>query len=210
MPTNKLELLKNFTLFKNLDQNELKNIAEKLVEKHFEKGELIIEQNDTNQNVYFICSGIVRIYRMNPDGKEINLVVVGEGQTIGEMSPIIGGERTAFVEAQSDVETLILEGDILKNLIIKDTLAMNFIKILCERLSEANKHLEEVMSKNLKERTLTLLLSLSRQLSTKNLEITQEELANILSATRPRVSEVLQELHKEKIVDLGHKAIKIL
>ena len=207
---NKIEILKKFDLFKNLSEPHLKLIANKTSEKHFAKKELLIEQDDKNDSVYLIHEGLVRVYRLNEDGREINLAVVGPGEAIGEMAPIIGGLRTANAEAQSEVDVLILPGSELRDFFKKDELTMNFLKVFCERLVLANKHLEDVMSQSLKDRTLALLTSLSKQLLTKNLEITQEELASILSATRPRVSEALQELEKEKQIELAHKSIILI
>lgn len=203
----KIEILKKFELFKNLSSPQLKLISIKVTEKKFLKKDLLIEQDDSDDSVYLIYEGIARIYRLNEDGREINLTVVGEGQAIGEMTPIVGGVRTAYAEAQTNLSAFVLKGSDLRNLIKDDEIAINFLKVFCERLAYANKHLEEVMSQSLKDRTLALLTSLSKQLSTKAIEITQEELANILSATRPRVSEVLQELEKEKSIELSHRTI---
>ena len=203
--------LKEFLFLKKLNDQELDLLANEIVEKTIPKKDIFIEQGDEDDSIYFICDGLVKIYRLTAEGQNVNLAVAGSGETIGEMSPIFGGVRSAFCEAQSDVTALILPGESYRNLIREHPdIALAFLQVFCERLSQANKYIEEVVSLDLKERTLKLLYTLSKHFPDKNINATHEEIASILSATRPRVSEVLQELEDDGEILISHKNIKVL
>lgn len=202
--------LKQFSFFKNLKEADLWLISNKLIEKSFEKGNVFISQGDTDDSVYFITDGHVSIYKLTDEGKRISLAVEGPGEAIGEMAPIFGGVRTAYCEAQSEVKTLVLQGAEFRDLLTENPkLSFAFLQIYCERLSQANKRIEELISFNLKEKTHSLLKTLASFSDSGVVNASHEEIASILAATRPRVSEAIQELVSEKKLVIKDKSIYV-
>ena len=71
-------------------------------------GEVLVEQGDSADNVYFIQSGTVTASKSTPQG-EVVVGTVEAGQVIGEVTVVAGGLRTATLRASGPVEVLEIE-----------------------------------------------------------------------------------------------------
>src|SRR3989338_8306221 len=99
----KIKILKSFNLFSDLSDGELETIADYIQKKEFPAKTLFISQDEEGSNaVYFIYKGLVRVYRTTKEGREVNLSIVGEGETIGEMGVIEELPRSATAEAMQN------------------------------------------------------------------------------------------------------------
>lgn len=203
--------LKSHSLFKDLSLSQLKIIAESIKEVEFKMGQDIIEQDSVSDGAYFIVFGTVKVFRINEDGEEINLAVLGSGEIIGELGLIDNEPRSASINALKDTRLLLLTQkeflDILKNC---PDVAIILLKTLATRVRNTSKHLEELQSKNLYERTWATLQTLANFFPNQNIELSQEELATIIGGTRSRVTEVLNTLKKQGKIILSHKNIHLV
>jgi predicted acylesterase/phospholipase RssA/CRP-like cAMP-binding protein len=68
-------------------------------------GDVLVEQGDAADNVYFIKSGTVAASKATPQG-EVVVGTVEAGQVIGEVTVVAGGLRTATLRAVGPVEVL--------------------------------------------------------------------------------------------------------
>ncbi len=203
--------LKSHSLFKDLSLPQLKIIAESIKEVEFKTGQDIIEQDSISDGAYFIVSGTVKVFRTNEEGEQINLAVLGSGEIIGELGLIDNEPRSASINALKDTKLLLLTQKeflaILKNC---PDVAIILLKTLATRVRNTSKHLEELQSKNLYERTWATLQTLANFFPNQNIELSQEELATIIGGTRSRVTEVLNTLKKQGKIILSHKNIHLV
>lgn len=199
------ETLKKFDLFKELDKIQLNELAIVAEEKDFKKGEVLIEEGAVGFDVYLIYGGSVKIYRLSEDGKEVSLAVKGSGDIAGEMALFDHGVRTAYVEAIEDCKTYKIARSDFENILKNNPgMAIQLLRVLSKRISDNNQRLEAITTKSLKERVLSVLLTLQAYMP--KINISQEQLASLVGATRPRVTEALSELRSEgKINITGHE-----
>lgn len=71
-------------------------------------GDVLVEQGDAADKVYFIESGAVAASKSTPQG-EVLVGTVEAGQVIGEVTVVAGGLRTATLRAVGPVEVLEFE-----------------------------------------------------------------------------------------------------
>jgi predicted acylesterase/phospholipase RssA/CRP-like cAMP-binding protein len=71
-------------------------------------GDILVEQGDAADNVYFIRSGTVLASKATPQG-EVVVGTVEAGQVIGEVTVVAGGLRTATLRARGPVDVLEIE-----------------------------------------------------------------------------------------------------
>ncbi len=90
--------LRRIPLFADLDQSELERVASVFKEKHFSRGETIIQQGSGAAAFFVIDSGEASVA---VDG--LNRRVLQAGEHFGEMALIDAGTRTATVTAASDL-----------------------------------------------------------------------------------------------------------
>lgn len=206
------EVLQNTPLFSKLSGAEIKDIAQFFREKHLQKGSIFISQDDLSDELYVIVWGTVKIYRVSEEGEEINLSVRSSGEVIGEMAFLEQKPRSAYAEVISDDSLiLILERADFEVIIQKyHSVSLMMMKELASRLRTANEHLEDMISRNLHDRALKTIQTLTRFFQSGEIEMSQEELAEIIGATRSRVTEVLNSLEDEGKISIEHKKIKLL
>lgn len=115
--TKRALFLKKIHLFRELNDNQLLQIAEKFSEESFDTGGVILEQGKLADSFYLVYSGKVRVYRMR-EGKEQDLATLVNGDYFGEME-IIGkrGPRSASVSALEATTVLRLKGDDLAEIL---------------------------------------------------------------------------------------------
>ncbi|HJY99007.1 MAG TPA: Crp/Fnr family transcriptional regulator [Patescibacteria group bacterium] len=205
----KVEILKQFDLFKNLEEEAIDAVAAVAKEKNFGPKETIIQEGEAGTDIYLIYEGSVRIYRLSEDGKEATLSINGHGDIIGEMAIFDHGVRTAFVEALETTKTLCLTETDFKNLMVSHgQVAIELLNILSGRLLENGKLIEKLETKSLKDRVKSVLLTLDSYMP--KIKITQEQLASLVGATRPRVSESLGSLKKEGFLEMKEHELHVL
>ena len=80
------KLLKNTKLFHSLTDDEMDQIIKKMNVRKIKKNETILYEEDTNEFMYVILLGKVKVIRTTEDGKEIILAIHKSGSFFGEMS----------------------------------------------------------------------------------------------------------------------------
>lgn len=207
----KVKILKEFDFFDELSTDQIRLIGSYVTEKIFEPNTVFIEQ-ETDANVaYFIYEGSVRVYRITPEGDEINLSIIGAKEVVGEMALLDHCPRSANVESIQKTKTLALSGEEFKK-ILKESpeVAFNLLLILSGRVRKLSEFLEEILSQKLPQRTWHVLELLSKYFPNGEITLSQEELAQIIGATRARVTETLDNFKNDGKIHLSHKNVKIL
>lgn len=172
-------------------------------------------QSSSNKTItpnaaYFIIAGSAKIYRITEEGEIVTFAVLGPNEVVGEMSLIDDMPRSACVETIKDTQVLILTKKEFHTILnTHPSVAIALLKVLSKRVRETNQQIENILSKNLNDRTWKVLESLAKYFPNKTINLSQEELANIIGATRARVTEVLNNLQKNNKIALSHKQIMI-
>jgi NADH:ubiquinone reductase (H+-translocating) len=89
----------------NLNRTHVVNQA------HFESGDFIVRQGDVGDQFYVIVSGKVEVFREMPDGQQIKLAQLGQGEYFGETSLLSGKRRNASVRASGPVDLMCIGRD---------------------------------------------------------------------------------------------------
>jgi len=115
--------------------------------RKYKAGEVIIKENDTGETAYAIERGRVEVTK-EMEGQKIHMAYLNAGETIGEMSMVDDKPRSATVTATE--ETTVREihrDDFFKSLKTDPEPALNILKILFERLREANVTISQLLTK---------------------------------------------------------------
>lgn len=145
------ELLNKVAIFKDLDSEELKQVADVCKEEKFISGEYIFREGEHGNRLYLIVDGEVRISRDVPGSGEEALAVLKAGSLFGEMAvfdrtersthAISNGGTTVLTIARPDFEMLL---DFNRELAYKVLWAC--VRLLSSRLRSTNDSLRSFLA----------------------------------------------------------------
>jgi CRP/FNR family transcriptional regulator len=197
----KIEFLRNIQLFSSLRDEELNQICGKVIVEEFKKNEIILYEEDTNDFMYIILLGKVKVVQTTEDGKEIILAIHKPDEIFGEISLIDGKTSPATVLATEDSLIAIISKKEFYSLLFKQGKVLeNFLQILCLRLRESWKRIQILNFKNSSDRIKMLFLMLSYDNGKKtpegiilNIKLTHQNIADMTGLTRETVTRVLDK-----------------
>jgi CRP/FNR family transcriptional regulator, cyclic AMP receptor protein len=145
------DLLKRVTIFKDLDEDEIKQVAEVCREEKFTSGEYIFREGEHGNRLYLVVDGEVRISRDVPGIGEEALAVLKPGALFGEMAvfdrtersthAISNGGTTALTISRPDFEMLL---DFNRELAYKVLWAC--VRLISSRLRSTNDSLRSFLA----------------------------------------------------------------
>lgn len=200
-----IESIKNIPLFSSLTDKELRPVGDKLVVKRFRKNEIILQEEDTNEYMYIILNGKVKVIQTTEDGKEILLAIHQSGDFFGEMSLIDGKTSPATVIAtENSTAAIISKKDFYSLIETQKKVLDNLLLILCSRHRESWEKIQMLNYKNASHRIKILFLMLSDKYGEKttegvtlNIKLTHQEIAEMTGMTRETVTRVIDRWQRE-------------
>jgi CRP-like cAMP-binding protein len=97
---NLIDLLQNVEMFEGLTSKQLKKLSYIFNEVVFKAGELVFLQGNKAKNLYLVKSGFIEVIIVSPDTNTNRVIrILGHGQSIGEMSWVDRGMRSATARA---------------------------------------------------------------------------------------------------------------
>jgi CRP/FNR family cyclic AMP-dependent transcriptional regulator len=214
----KLEFLRNIQLFSSLTDNELNEISSKITLEEFKKNEIVLYEEDTNEFMYIILFGKVKVVQTTEDGKEIILAIHKSNDFFGEISLIDGKTSPATVlTTENSLIAIISKKDFFLLLSNQEKVLDRLLQILCLRLRESWKRIYILNFKNASERVKMLFLMLSYDNGKKtpegvilNIKLTHQNIADMTGLSRETVTRVLDKWQKtEDITILKNKFIRL-
>lgn len=203
-------MLSQFTLFKELSDAEINNIVSISISRLWKKGSHVFMQDEPLENVYFIQSGRIKIYKSDANGREQIVAIAKKG----EMFPHVGffrkGGYPAFAEVLEDSSLVVVPIDQFEKVLIENPeLCIKVFKVLGEKIVDLQERLESQIMNNTYEQIIKLLVRLARIHGQKKenglyllkSEFTNKDLANMIGTTRETVSRTLTKLKKDELIE---------
>ncbi|MDW9701652.1 cyclic nucleotide-binding domain-containing protein [Sinorhizobium meliloti] len=99
----------------------------------YEEHDVLFHQGDGIDDVFFVLSGLIRLYRVGKDGREADVAVFSKGEMFAENAMYLG-RATASAEAAEASIVARIDGAKLRQLAAADgDVAQAFIEHLCHR-----------------------------------------------------------------------------
>src|SRR5215467_8384121 len=113
-----IEALRHIPLFTPLSQEELAYVAARTLERHYKRGEIILLEGDMGGALHYVRSGLVKVYKTSPSGKDQVLRLIAAGNTFNDVPALDGGPNpasasalepsTIYIVSRAELRTLIL------------------------------------------------------------------------------------------------------
>jgi CRP/FNR family transcriptional regulator, cyclic AMP receptor protein len=212
-----VELLGRVPVFSALLPEELEQVAQMVVPRRFEAGEVVFKEGDEGSTCYIVRSGRARAIREHPDGRSITLAHFAPGDIFGEMSMFDGERRSATVETTEGTEAIaILSGDMHRLLREHPDISVKLIAALGQRLRDTNERLARQSFQTVQSRVAAVLAQLvvaaraeGGEEGDVTLTTTQAELAQLAGSSRESASRFLAVLERAGIITQGRGRLTV-
>jgi CRP-like cAMP-binding protein len=176
--------------------------------KRFKDNELIVARGDPPQEWSACARGAVRVSSTSLSGKQITLTYVEPGVWFGDVAIFDGDRRTHDAYAHGDTTLLcVSRSDFKKILATHVELYEALVRLQARRIRQLYGLVEDLNTLPLRARLAKQLLHLVRSYGVPclsqahetriGLQLAQEELAQLLGASRQRVNQELKAMERE-------------
>jgi CRP-like cAMP-binding protein len=144
------EMLRHVPFFKKVELAKLKLVAFTSRAIRFAPGEMLMTKGEASDCAYVILEGEVEVIGETSAG-EFVVAVIGCNALVGEVSVILGGQRTATVRAKGAVRALRIAADAFLRLLCENaSCSQHVMRVLSARLAQATQR-EESLTEQLQE-----------------------------------------------------------
>jgi CRP-like cAMP-binding protein len=213
----KRQIFERHFLFGKLSASEIDSLISYSRLERYPSGREIFSKGSPGPSLVAVLRGSIKISSLSNEGKEIVFNIINAPEIFGEIAVLDGEERSADATAMTDCELLVLNRrDFLRLLENRADLCMIMLRILCQRLRQTSEQVEDVMFRHLESRLAKRLLHLAEsvglhglQSSLVELHVSQRELGNMAGGSRESVNKILQNWHRQGLIDLGKASVLI-
>jgi CRP/FNR family transcriptional regulator, cyclic AMP receptor protein len=210
-------LLARTEVFGDLEERELREVAQVAVPRSWQRGEVIFREGDPGDTCYLLRSGAVMLTRQHQDGRTIALAELRSGGMFGELAMFRGETRSATAEAIEPTGAVaLLARDVQRLIRHNPDIALKLLAALADRISRTNERLLQQSFQTVAGRVASALIG---QVAARQAEgaperevlirATQADIANLAGTSRESASRFLAVLEREGIVTLGRGKVTV-
>ena len=158
-----------------------------------------------------MLKGRVRISSIGPDGNQVVLNVIEEGEVFGEIALLDGKDRTADAVAMTDCELLAIDRrDFVPFVRANPEVALRLLAVMCERLRRTTEQVEDMIFLDAPQRLAKKLLQLVDGDAASGVTISQRELGNMIGLSRESINKQLKAWEQDGTLKIEQGSIVVL
>jgi CRP/FNR family transcriptional regulator, cyclic AMP receptor protein len=212
------DVVRKAPLFAALDDEAAEALRKTMTRVEVPRGETIFHEGDPGDRLYVIVEGKIKLGRASGDGRENLLAVLGPGEMFGELSLFDPGQRNATGTAVADTVLIGMGSDDLDQWLRgRPDVARHLLRALARRLRRTNEALADLVFSDVPGRVAKALLDLSERFGRPTddglrvaHDLTQEELAQLVGASRETVNKALADFASRGWLRLEARAVVLL
>jgi CRP-like cAMP-binding protein len=208
--TVQLEFLKSVLYFSDLGLAELESIRKLVFEKAADRAEMVLLEGESAANLYFVASGVVKVFKTSAEGKEQILSIVRPGESFNDVPIFDGGPNPVSAQAMGPVLLYGIKRNDMEA-ILRDhpKIALNVIKVLAKRVRHLVSLVEDLSFKHVISRVAKILFEHIGGEMGRGSRLTQQEMAAMAGTAREVVGRSLKALENEGAIKLDRHRIII-
>jgi CRP-like cAMP-binding protein len=199
--------IRNVQIFAELSTDTLSKI-DKICSWHsYEPRELIIDYLNTSDSVFFLVSGEARVTIYSAEGKVVTFNQLKQGEVFGEYPAIVGGARSASVEADTKCVVASISASAFKEILNNQpTVALALLAKFVSKIRALTARVYEFSTLAANNRIQAEILRLARRSSQSDGTVaispspTHAEIASRISSHREAVTRELNRLAKLGVI----------
>jgi len=206
-----MEILDHFkTIF---EPKLLEEFEKKAKHVSVKAGEVILDYGQIVRSMPIIAKGVVKVSRMDEDGKEILLYYVNAQESCAMTFTCCMEQFPSEIKAtaEEDVELLSVPITVMDEWLMKYSTWKSFVMgTIRSRFNEMLHTIDQIAFQKLDERLKHYLQQKSINSGSKLLNLSHEEIARDLATSRVVISRLLKKLENDELLLLYRNQIKLL
>ncbi|MDO5454738.1 MAG: CRP-like cAMP-activated global transcriptional regulator GlxR [Corynebacterium sp.] len=212
------EILARAGIFQGVDPEAVADLISDMESVRYPRGTTIFEEGDPGDRLYIITAGKIKLARHAPDGRENLLSVMGASDMFGELSIFDPGPRTSSAVCVTDVQAATMTSEMLRKWVDDyPSISQQLLRVLARRLRRTNSNLADLIFTDVPGRVAKTLLQLANRFGSQeggalrvNHDLTQEEIAQLVGASRETVNKALATFAHRGWIRLEGKSVLIV
>ena len=205
-------------IFQGLDPAAATTLRAAMAPVKLRKGQALFKEGDDGDNLYIITSGKIKLGTKSQDGRENLLMVLGPGDMFGDLSLFDSGPRTSTATAVTESRLLSLgQEKVIPWVREHPEASLHLLARLASRLRRTNEVVSDLVFSDVPGRVAKALIDLGVKFGEKTSDgflvhhdLTQEELAQLVGASRETVNKALADFAQRSWIKLEARAVLIL
>jgi CRP-like cAMP-binding protein len=207
-----LQLLRSIPLFAELTAEQLGHVAALVEVRPYPARKVVVSQGEPATALFGIAHGRLKVSSCGPDGKDTVLGIMGTGEVFGEVALLDGGVRSATCTTIEPCELLVVDRvQFMQLLNSSPGIAVKLLLVLAQRLRRLSQRSEDAAFLDVPSRLARSLLDLAARFGERQrapstgilitLKLSQQELGDLVGATRESVNKHLSDWTRQGFVD---------
>ncbi len=198
----------------NLDEKNMDIICTGKVEKEYLAGQIIIKEGTLIKDFSYLKSGLVKLFRSDPSGKE-QIITIAKPMDYVSLLSVFSDKRYNYsVTALEDSVTCNLKMEDIRTLINENgKLALNLLGKMSRVADTIILESLEIRKKHLRGRVAYLLIYFAKKVfyaEEFELPLSRKEMAEYVGMTTENVIRTLSEFRRDGILKIYGKTIQIV
>ena len=211
------EVVRRAPLFTALDESAAVSLRASMDSVKIAKGSILFKEGDDGEHLYVIIDGKLKLGTSSGDGRENLLSILGPGEMFGELSLFDPGPRTSTATAVTDAKLLSLSHEkVIPWLKQNPEVSLQLLTRLSQRLRRTNEAVGDLVFSDVPGRVAKALIDLGDRFGKTtpegllvNHDLTQEELAQLVGASRETVNKALADFAGRGWLKLDGRSVLI-
>ena len=212
------EVLAKAGLFQGVPAEDAEMIAGQFDVLDVPRGTVVFHEGEPGDSLYIVLAGKIKLGRRTADGRENLVAVMGPSDQFGELSLFDPGPRTSTAVAVTDARLARMSKQALRTWITqRPQIAEQLLRVVARRLRRTNAMLGDLIFTDVPGRVAKALLQLARQFGSQEgnttrvtHDLTQEELAQLVGASRETVNKALADFASRGWLRLEPRSVVIM
>ncbi len=210
-------IIRKAPLFSALDDDASHALRASMVALKLNKGQILFKEGQEGDRLYVVVHGKIKLGTTSADGRENLLSILGPGEMFGELSLFDPEPRTSTATAVTDVRLVSLAHDAVIGLVTSSPqTSLELLRRLAQRLRKSNEVLADLVFADVPGRVAKAIMDLGERFGVQkedglhvNHDLTQEELAQLVGASRETVNKALADFAARGWVKLEPRAVLV-
>lgn len=213
------EVLRRAPVFADLDDDGLAMLRANAREIRVRRGEVLYREGQSEKQLYVVIYGKLKVTKCSEDRRELLVALFGPGDTFGEMSLFDPGPRIVTVTAVTETGLLVLDHDLVRSVLVgRPKVAGALYQQVARRLRDGAGSMADLVFLDVPGRVAKTLLLLATRFGTElpgdrthvAHDLTQEELAQLVGASRETANKALADFVSRGWIRLSGRAMIVL